>query len=89
MKTSNSKIIWLFYLAGMLIVLSSIIDMQNYLAIRMSIGTLLIFIAWIAILVDLIKRPMTNKALWIVFMIFLGGIAIPSYLITQRKNETV
>jgi len=56
--------------------------------VSMIIG-LLLFILWLLMLIDCIKRDFSQKTLWIVLLIILGWIgAIIYYFAVKRKNVT-
>jgi len=50
---------------------------------------LLLFVFWLWMLIDCVKREFDNKALWIILLIFLNFIAaVLYYFIVKRKNIT-
>ncbi|TSC52112.1 MAG: Uncharacterized protein CEO40_278 [Parcubacteria group bacterium LiPW_72] len=56
--------------------------------VGMIIG-LLLFILWILMLIDCIKRDFSQKTLWIILLIVLGYIgAVAYYFAVKRKNIT-
>ena len=56
--------------------------------VGMIIG-LLLFILWLLMLIDCIKRDFSQKTLWIVLLIVLGWIgAVIYYFAVKRKNIT-
>ena len=85
MKRLNPIITWACYIIGMLIAISIMVD-RNYILEKLLIGCLIGMIAWISILIELIKNPIKDKGMWIYLLIFVGGVAMPVYLITRKER---
>ena len=89
MKTLNSKLIWALYITGMLIVINAIYLNSNYLILKLAIGSAPLLIVLIILLKELWSTKIDNKWPWTFFLFFMGGIAIPIFMLTRKERNAI
>ncbi len=74
----------ILYLIFMGIFLFGVFSKPEISFLKVLIGSIGLIIPWLICLINAFKKKMGG--LWIWFLFFMGGIAIPIYLFTNKNN---
>ncbi len=89
MKTLNPKLIWALYITGMLIVINAMYMNSNFLITKLGIASFILLVALVFILKELWASRIENKWPWTLFLVLMGGIAIPVFMLTRKERNAV
>ncbi|TAH41309.1 MAG: hypothetical protein EYC69_08460 [Bacteroidetes bacterium] len=89
MNKLNPKLIWALYITGLLIVINAMYMNSNFLIIKLGIGSFILFVALVFILKELWGTKIENKWPWTFFLVLMGGIAIPVFMLTRTERNAV
>ncbi|HNQ61164.1 MAG TPA: hypothetical protein PKJ62_02150 [Bacteroidia bacterium] len=88
MNYSKRKLIWALYITGMLITINTMYFNQSFWLIKLGISSSIMLIAIMIILKDVWNSSTENKWPWTLFLFFMGGIAIPIYMLNRKEQVT-
>lgn len=84
MNKTEKILSWLTYLIGISLVITEVYSSpMSYMTINL--GVLIMMVAWILCMRDVARRD-SPQWLWLYLIGFLGGIAIPVYLLTDARK---
>ena len=88
MKRSTTTIAWVLYIAGLILLLISLLNGHSEATFWPLIyGSLLIAIPWIICIIDYIKMDGKKDYLWLLFLISFGLPSIPVHLVKRRVKK--